>query len=311
MNVRELNLAAIEPAIVGGLVLSAGGSGRMAVARNLRLGETACAHGPVRLVTIDTMAHAADILIATAVGAPGGGKHLVEPDHAVAAARMLIQASGCSPAGVMLGHVPGMYAWLVATALGIPLVDAACNGRGHPTVKMGSLGLAARDDVSIFQCCAGKTLRVMSEGNSTVTANIMRAAAVQNAGLVMACRGPLRSDFVRAHGALGAISHQLGLGAAMLAAAPGTSRIEAAAAFLRGEVLVVGEVTNNTVTYREGFDIGQVVVRNGGPELALGVYNELMTVERNGTRLATFPDLIASLDADTGDPVAVSELVRG
>jgi hypothetical protein len=35
-------------------------------------------------------------------------------------------------------HVPGMYAWLVAAELGIALADAACNGRGHPTVKMGS-----------------------------------------------------------------------------------------------------------------------------------------------------------------------------
>ena len=311
LSERILTPAALDAALAGGLLLSAGGSGRAAAVRNRRLGEAASVRGPIRLVPIDALDPAAEIVIATAVGAPGGAKRLVEPEHSVTAVHMLIEASGCRPAGVIPGHVPGMYAWLVAAALGIPLVDAACNGRGHPTVKMGSLGLASRDDVSIFQCCAGTAVRVTAHGSSTVTANVMRAAAIQNEGLVMACRGPLRADFVRRHGALAAIGHQLSLGAAMLAAAPGMARIEAAVRHLQGSVLAVGEVTANTVAYRDGFDVGHVTVRDGNGELALGVYNELMTAERDGARVATFPDLIASLDPQTGDPVAVSELVRG
>jgi DUF917 family protein len=300
MQLEKLTRASIDPALLGGLLLSAGGSGRDAIARNRRLAELACENSPLRVAQIDHLRGDQDVIVATAVGAPGGSKRLVEPVDSVRSAQALVSASGCRPAAVMPGHVPGMYAWLVAAELGIALADAACNGRGHPTVKMGSLGLAARDDVTIFQACNGARLSVVAEGSSTVTANVMRAAAVQNDGLVMAARGPLKVDFVRQKAALGAISYQLALGDAMLAAGPvGGARVDAAIAFTRGRALAIG------------FDIGHVVIRSREGELVLGVYNEFMTAEREGVRLATFPDLIASLDPDSGEPIAISEMRPG
>ena len=312
MQLEKLTRASIDPAMLGGLLLSAGGSGRGAVARNRRLAELACENAPLRVAQIDRLAGDQDVIVATAVGAPGGSKRLVEPVDSVRAAQALVSASGCRPAAVMPGHVPGMYAWLVAAALDIALADAACNGRGHPTVKMGSLGLAARDDVTIFQACNGARLSVVAEGNSTVTANLMRAAAVQNDGLVMAARGPLKVDFVRRNAALGAISYQLALGDAMLAAGSGSgARVDAAIAFTRGRALAIGELAVNSVVYKNGFDTGHVVIRSREGELVLGVYNEFMTAEREGVRLATFPDLIASLDPDSGEPIAISEMRPG
>ena len=59
-------------------------------------------------------------------------------------ARLLIEKIGRPVAGVICGHVPGFNAWLVASALGLKYVDAASNGRGHPTVKMGGMGLASQ-----------------------------------------------------------------------------------------------------------------------------------------------------------------------
>jgi uncharacterized protein len=312
MQLEMLTRASIDPAVLGGLLLSAGGSGRDARARNRRFGELACENGPLRVAQIGDLPDDDDVIVATAVGAPGGSKKLVEPLDSVRAAQALLSASGCRPAAVMPGHVPGMYAWLVAAKLGIALADVACNGRGHPTVKMGSLGLAARDDVTIFQACKGARLSVVAEGNTTVTANLMRAAAVQNDGLVMAARGPLKVDFVRRNAALRAISYQLALGDAMLVAGAGEgARFDAAIAFTRGRALAIGELVDNNVVYKNGFDIGQVVIRSGEGDLVLGVYNEFMTAERDGLRLATFPDLIASLDPDSGEPIAVTEMQPG
>jgi DUF917 family protein len=312
MPLQKLTRASIESAVFGGLVLSAGGSGRAAMARNRKFGELACEQGPLRVASLQDFEADQDIIIATGVGAPGGAKHLVEPSDSVRAAQMLVGASGCRPIAVIPGHVPGMYAWIVAGALGIALADAACNGRGHPTVKMGSLGLAGREDVTIFQACKGKRLSVVVEGSSSVTSNVMRAAAVQNAGMVMAARGPLKVDFVQRRAAIGAITYQLALGDVMLTAGrSGGARLEAAIAFTRGRMLAIGEVVANTVAYKEGFDVGHIVVRGGGGDLVLGVYNEFMSAERDGQRLATFPDLIASLDPDTGEPVAIGELQVG
>ena len=304
----------LEPAIVGGMLLSAGGSGKGRVAKDRLFGEAAFALGPVRLAAMDSIDSQAGILVATAVGAPGGGKHLANPDYSVRAARQLLAAAGTEAGGVIPGHVPGIYAWLVAAALGVPLLDAACNGRGHPTVKMGSLGLSSQPAVRLFQSGVGDNVSITVNGNAVVTSALMRAAAVQNGGLIMACRGPLTASLIRSAGAMGAISYQLGLGRAVIGAGPsGQAKAEAALRFTRGRLLATGPVVSNTVTYCEGFDVGMVTVRDAssGSEIKLGVCNEFMMAQADGQRIATFPDLIAAMDPQSGEVLAISELPEG
>lgn len=253
-------------------------------------------------------------MIASGVGAPGGGKSLVNPGHSVAAAKELVRALGRMPDAVMPGHVPGMYAWLVASELSIPVLDAATNGRGHPTVKMGSLGLSSRPDVLFYQAGSGDNVRLSVYGNALITSTLMRAAAVQNGGLIMAARGYFDAALVEEAGAVGAISYQIGLGRAVMDA--GTSangRLEAAVAYTKGEILAVGPVLANTVSYREGFDVGELTVRceQSNRNIVFGVCNEFMTAEHDGIRIATFPDLIASFDAVSGDVIAISEASVG
>jgi uncharacterized protein len=199
-----------------------------------------------------------------------------------------------------------MYAWTIAAALNIPLADAATNGRAHPTQKMGGMGLASKPGHILWQAGCAADLRVVVQGNLVKTSNIMRGAAVQNGGLLNAVRGPFAAGFVRKQGAPGSIDFCLRLGEVMLAAR-GSARIAAAADLLKGSVLVEGAVAESNVVYREGFDVGSVKVG----DVTLGVYNELMTAGRRGERLATFPDFLGSLDLDTGDPLAVSEMKPG
>lgn len=307
----SLTLDDIAPAIIGGMLLSAGGSGKGRAEKDRRFGEMACALGPIRLARMEQLDPQTDVVVATAVGAPGGGKNLANPDHSILAAQQLIDAGKLNPGAVIPGHVPGMYGWLVAAALGIPLLDAACNGRGHPTVKMGSLGLSSRPDVLLFQSGVGDNVRITVHGNTLVTSQMMRAAAVQNGGLIMACRGPLKASLIQSAGALGAIGYQLALGRVALDAGPSAAaRIEAVLHFTGGRLLAEGSVAANTVSYRDGFDVGEVTVRDAnGTELTLGVCNEFMTAEADGERIATFPDLIAAMDPNSGEVLAVSELL--
>ena len=303
----------VEAALLGGMLLSAGGSGKERAARDRMFAERAFAAGAVRLAPLDTVDDEADVVIATAVGAPGAGQHLVNPDHSVRAARNLLRASGATPAGIVPGHVPGLYAWLQAGALGVPLLDAACNGRGHPTVKMGSLGLSSQPGFRLYQCGVGDQVEITVHGNTLVTSALMRAAAVNNGGLVMAARGPVKAGLVRRAGALGAIGYQLGLGRAVLDAGAGAERrLEAVLRFTRGRLLAHGSVVSNSVAYGEGFDVGSVNVRSGsGAAVALGVCNEFMFAESEGRRIATFPDLVAALDLRSGEVLAIGEMVPG
>jgi len=313
---RMLTTDDVEAGIAGGLFLSAGGSGRNAVAKNRMLGQMALDYGGVRLVALDALDPDAAIITATAVGAPGFANWAIRPRDAINAARRLIDRLDKPPAGVICGHVPGFNAWLVAAALGLDYVDAASNGRGHPTVKMGGMGLASRLDLAITQIgCSGSKaedneLAVIAEGDIVRTSNLLRQAAVINGGLIYAARGPLSAGFIKANGAAGAISFQLDLGRAMLAAR-GADRIRATVAFLDGALLVEGEVTENTVTYANGFDLGHMKVRGSKGEAVLGVYNEFMTADFAGKRVATFPDMIGTLDPATGEVVSISESKPG
>ena len=309
---RDLTADDVEAGLIAGLFLSAGGSGRNAVAKNRDLARKALDTGRVRLASLDEIDPEAPIITATAVGAPGFATWQISADDAIDAARHLIATLGIQPTGVICGHVPGFNAWLVAAALGIDYVDAAANGRGHPTVKMGGMGLASQLDVAITQVGSngkrpdGTPFLVTATGDIVRTSNVMRAAAVANGGLIYAARGPLTAAFVQNNGASGAITFQLKLGRAMLATT-GPDRMRATADFLGGEVLAVGDVAFNDVTYGGGFDLGRMVVRGAAGEVTLGVYNEFMTADVDGKRVATFPDMIGTLDPATGEPVSISE----
>ena len=312
----QLDRDTLAGAILGGLVLSAGGSGMKRAERNQRIGEQALDYGPLAMVTLDELPDEAGILVATGVGAPGYARAVTSLRDSVQSARMLIAATGGRvPAGVMPGHVPGLMAWMQAAVLGIPLVDAATNGRGHPTVKMGGMGLASRPEVQVTQAgcggAAGDRVEITVTGSMSKTSTMMRAASVQNGGSLYATRGPFTAAFVRQGGAPGAMSFAASLGRAMLDAAAGQARIEAAARALAGQVLVIGTVESNDVHYEGGFDLGTVVVAGDGGRVTLHVYNEYMAADRDGQRLWTFPDMMGSLDPRTGDPIAINEMPAG
>lgn len=69
--------------------------------------------------------------------------------------------------------------------------------------------------------------------------------------------------------------------------------------FLHGRVVGSGPVSKLELTCKNGFDVGALYI--GGLEATF--WNEFMTLEREGERLATFSDLITMLDAKTGMPV--------
>ncbi|WP_416414563.1 DUF917 family protein [Pantoea sp. App145] len=315
---RELSLKDVQPAMYGGLLLSAGGSGvNNSLEKHDLAAEVALGLNIVKLAELDEIDPEGYVLISTSVGAPGFAQpELVLKDH-ITAAENLIEKLGRKPAGVMCGHVPGFNGWLVAAALDLPYIDAAANGRGHPTVKMGGMGLASRPDISIVQVAqagfasSGSKIAVVAEGNLIKTSQVMRHCATISGGLVASARGPYQADFIRENGAAGAISFQIELGKAMLSAPQGLARASAAAAFMGGEVILTGKVVTNDVVYQDGFDIGFVTITDGTETLRLGVYNEYMTAEKDDARLATFPDMIGSVDAVTGDPIAISTMKTG
>lgn len=315
-----LTEATAEAAVLGGAVLGGGGGGSMA--DGLEMAQLAVKMGDVRLVPLDAIADQETLLTVSAVGAPAAKERYVRPAHYLRAVELFRQQFGVQPGGLMTNECGGnatVNGWLQSAALGLPLIDAACNGRAHPTGVMGSIGLHADKNYVSRQVAVGGNLRtgryleVAASGSLSTAAGLVRDASIQAGGLVAVARNPVTASYVKQHAAVGAISQCIGLGEAMLAALAKSSgaAIENAASFLQGQIAVTGCVSRVTIETRGGFDVGLVVVDGTQGRAELTFWNEYMTLEIDGQRLATFPDLLTTLDLATGQPISTAGIKEG
>lgn len=313
---RELDGHAVDAAVAGGSVLAAGGGGW--VPHGYLVGHTAVSYGTPRLATLDEIAGDAMLATVSAIGAPAASDWEMRPGDYVRALQLLMEAIEEPVLGTITaqnGSSTTCNGWVQSAVLGTLVIDAAGDGRAHPTGKMGSMGLAADPDHQTVQSAAGgnraqdRYLEVVARGPVRHTAEVLRTAAVASGGFIAAARNPLPASYVREHGAVGAISFALELGEAMLEAEPAGPEavIEAITDTLGGRVVARGTVRDKRLRTDGGFDIGALEAG----ELELGFVNEYMTVESSGERLATFPDVITTLRAHDGRPVSIADIEDG
>ena len=306
----------LEAAILGGAVLGGGGGGSMKKGRvngkeALSLGST------LRLVDIDDVDPDATLVTGSAVGAPAALEAQALPKDYVRTVELLSENGSPKPEGFIPNECGGSSitnGWLPAALSGLPVVDALCNGRAHPTGTMGSMGLHKDPEYISRQSAAGGNpakglyLELYAAGKLDVVAPLIRAAADRAGGLVAVARNPVKASYAKKYGAPGALRQAIELGRKMKAQKAPQAVVEAAAEFLGGRIVTRAPVSALELTTRGGFDTGRVVV--GDCETTF--WNEFMTLEQNqnGRRLGTFPDLIMTFDASNGLPVTTAELKK-
>ncbi len=313
---RELDLHAVHAAVAGGSVLAAGGGGW--VDHGLLVGTTAVQYGTPRLAGLDELDPGDMLATVSAIGAPAAVGWEMQPGDYVRALQLLMEAVAEPIVGTVTaqnGSSTTCNGWVASAVLGTFVVDAAGDGRAHPTGKIGSFGLAADDDYETVQAVAGgnraqnRYLEVVTRGTVRHTANVLRTAADQSGGFISCARNPLPASFVAEHAAVGAISFALDLGEAILAAEPGgpAQMIGATTEHLGGSVIARGPVRRRQLRTENAFDIGTVEVE----DVELGFVNEYLTAESGGERLATFPDVLATLSVQTGRIISIANLREG
>jgi hypothetical protein len=254
----------------------------------------------------------------SAIGAPAAVGWEMRPGDYVRALALLMEAVPQPVVGTVTaqnGSSTTCNGWVASAVLGTLVLDAAGDGRAHPTGKMGSFGLAADDDYQTVQAVAGgnraenRYLEVVTRGTVRHTANVLRTAADRSGGFIAAARNPLPASFVARHAAVGAISFALELGEVILAAQAGGPRrmIDATVSHLGAAILAEGPVRRRVLRTENAFDIGSVTVG----ELELGFVNEYLTAESGGQRLATFPDVLTTLSVATGRIISIAQLNEG
>src|ERR1700735_1327257 len=153
---KDLDLHAVHAAVAGGSVLAAGGGGW--VDHGLLVGATAVQYGTPRLASLDEVDPEAMLATVSAIGAPAAVGWEMRPGDYVRALELLIDAVDEPIVGNVTaqnGSFNTCNGGVASAVLGTLVVDAAGDGRAHPTGKMGSFGLAADDDYQTVQAVAG------------------------------------------------------------------------------------------------------------------------------------------------------------
>jgi DUF917 family protein len=307
----------LEWLVLGGAVLGGGGGGSLADGR--RLADAALDLGQPRLVSLDALADDDLVVTVSAVGAPADVERHVEPSDHVDALERLRALVPAPMAGVISsenGAASSVNGFVQSAATGVPVVDAPADGRAHPTGIMGSMGLDAVPGYRSRQVALGgdpargRRIVPVVEAPLARADRLVRQAAIEAGGMVAVARNPIEAAYVRTHGAPGALTEAARLGRAASEALPyGAARVADAllASFGAGKVLAEAAVRALERQTEGGYDVGRIEVDS----FEVTFWNEYMTVDQGDQRLATFPDLIVTLDRDTGLPLGSADLEAG
>ncbi len=316
MNKVKLNEKLLNYAVVGGTILGGGGGG--AKEPGLVAGKVALDYGEPVLVDIQDIPDDTIILTASAVGAPAAPDKYVVPKDYVRAIKILEDNTGIKVGGIITNENGGsatVNGWIQAAVLNIPVIDAPCNGRAHPTGTMGSMGLNNLEGYVTYQSAVGGNpalgnyIEAFFKGSIENTAKLVRQTSVAAGGLVAVARNPVSASYVKENGAINGVSHAIEVGRVFyegLEKSPEVA-VENVGNFLNGTLVVQGKIDELSLATTGGFDVGKVVI--GSYELTF--WNEYMTLERGSERIATFPDLIMTFDRESGMPVTSAEICKG
>jgi uncharacterized protein len=319
-GMRELTFEDARAACMGGLVFGAGGGG---LERGLEAARTVFQVGSPVLVGLDDLEDDDQVMVMTGVGAPGTKQQLVWPRDGLRSLELACEYWDGHGAivGTMTAH-PGAFmagTWL-ANALDphLAVIDCSANGRGHPTVAMGGMGLAGRSDINVVQAAVGGVpdhlghVEIVARGPIGVVSSILHHASAETGGALLASRGPFPVEFLREYGAVGAVSACIDLGEAMIAAdgQGGEAMIAAIRDTLGGRELGRGPLRAANVDVRENWDVGTLEI-DSGAHLVIHVCNEYMAADIDGERVATYPDLIVTLGASDGMPTPAAHREPG
>jgi len=318
----KIDKEAAEASILGGAILGGGGGGWIEEGRTLA--QLALQRGFSKIHSLKDIPYEAVLLTVSAVGAPSAGSSILEPEDYVRAVEMFAEKTGIKIGGLIsseIGALGIVNGWLQSAALNIPVVDAPCNGRAHPLGLMGSMGLTKKEKYISRQTAVGgraksnNQVEAFFEGTLSEVSKKVRESAVTAGGMVAVARNPVPASYAKNHGAPGAMRMAFEAGRLLLKETDNKISpekiVEHIVSFLGGTFLAKGIVGKLNLRTEAGLDIGSINLKEGKKLYELTFWNEYMTLERDDERIATFPDLIMTLDARTSMPLISAQIKEG
>lgn len=316
---RLLDEEQIGDIAVGAAILGSGGGSDPYIGL-LMAREAIRQYGPIELYTLDELDDDDLIVPAAGMGAPTViVEKLPAGDDLVRAFHTLGKYTGQKPRATMSIESGGMNSIrpiYLAARLGIPMVDCDGMGRAFPEIQMTVLtanGISAspfamsdeRGNVLLIDAVSNKWVEVFARSC------VMRMGAVGAIALYAATVKQLKHAAIR-----GTISLAEEIGNTVLNARRREANpIDAIRRAVGGFLAFRGKVTDVDRRVSGGFAKGSATIagssRFAGQTLMLYFQNEHLVLRIDGEYVTTTPDLIAVLDAETGEPITTEALRYG
>jgi DUF917 family protein len=235
--------------------------------------------------------------------------------------RLLEEHVGKRFAAVIVGEIGPLStaeALSLGARLGVPSLDADTVGRATPEINQHSVRVAGQDitpaaGVTLFGDEIVLTAIKDPSREETIFRNLSEIS--RDVGV---CDAAIPGTIARQPNVLvqNSLTLSMNIGRAVReATAAAKDPIEAARAAGDGYLLFTGMVGESNWADTEGFLVGDVIVEgNGefaGQELLLDYKNEHLVATRDGTVIATCPDLITMIDNDTFEGIGNPEFEKG
>ena len=216
----------------------------------------------------------------------------------------------CAEAGGLNSTIP----FAVASQAGLPLVDGDLMGRAFPEIQMTLATLQGLKATPMALCDEKGNAVVMDTVTNQYTERFVRSLATDMGGSACTVLYPMTGAQARQVVIAGSLT-MLQKAGDTLAAARRDKR-DPVAALLRlldARRLFDGKVVDVQRTTAGGWNRGTATLAGfqgaADRRCTLRFQNEFLIAEVDGAPVATTPDLIAVLDAETGEPVT-AELMR-
>jgi DUF917 family protein len=319
MTGRLIDVADMEDIAIGGAVLGTGGGGDPYVGK-LMAQQAIRRFGPVRLADTADLNDDALVVPVCMMGAPTVmTEKLPQGDELMNAFSALEKVMGRKVDAVLCGEAGGVNSttpFVVAAAAGLPLVDGDGMGRAFPELQMVTFTLEGVSATPMVLCDDKGNALVLDTVSNAWTERLARAATVEMGGSALLAFYPMSGAVAKRAVVRGTLSLCARIGETLRAARRDHADPVAALTGLLGATVLfhgrVGDIERRT---EGGFARGRAVL-NGVEEwrdatLRLDFQNEFLIAERDGEVLATTPDLISVLEADSGAPVTTDSLRYG
>ncbi|MBN2049615.1 MAG: DUF917 domain-containing protein [Spirochaetales bacterium] len=316
---RLLDEQAIEHIALGASLLGTGGGGDPHVGKLMALNAIR-KHGPVKLVSPSELPDDALIVPSAMMGAPiviiekiPNGQEFITAFQGLEG---ILNKKVYATIPIEAGGVNSMIPIAVAAQLGIPLVDADGMGRAFPELQMVTYHL---DGIP-----ASPMVIVDEKGNrvilNTITNNwaeeIARVCTVTMGASVMISLYSMTGRQVKDSGISGIMTFSELIGKAITnARKTNTDPLEDLLDITKGYKLFQGKITDVSRNISGGFNRGLCAI-SGLDEyteqsMEIAFQNENLIASKDGTVVASVPDLICIIDVDTLIPVTTETLKFG